>query len=241
MGVPDDAPLVRSLAGEHFDYRFAAGDTILPLEARINDRAYEIIRDALATDFSRRIAFDKFVDADHIQRLTGRRTGGGFVVGGKIFLTRALDPHEIAHVIAIEELGRPSDFFDEGLAVNFGGVRVTANQVEIFPSALRNFEIDAEVRSVFAGGRFPGSVREILTSRAFQALSFEVSYPVAGSFVKFLLHTRGLPALRTFFASSAQFDASADIEADLLGAFGAPIQSLESEWRSSLGLPEAAP
>lgn len=237
VGPPADAPLDRSLTSDHFDYHFAAGDTIRPEEARINDRAYEIIREGLETDFSRRIEFNKFFDADHIARLTGTRTGGGFVVNGRIFHTRALDPHEITHVIAIEELGRPSDFFDEGLAVNFGGLRVTDGEVTLFPSAQRNFDVDREVLSIFAGRRFDGSIRDILTSSAFDELDFEVSYPIAGSFVKFLLRTRGLDALKTFFARSRAGAGQASIEAELLTAFGAPAGTLEGEWRAALGLP----
>lgn len=237
LGPRSDAPLDRSLQSVHFDFHFAAGDTIRPQEARINDRAYEIIRDALQTDFSRRIEFNKFFDADHIERLTGRRTGGGFVIGGRIFLTRALDPHEIVHVIAIEELGRPSDFFDEGLAVNFGGLRLVGGEVTLFPSALGSFEVDREALSIFAGGRFTGSLREILTSAAFDAVPFDVGYPLAGSFVKFLLATHGLDALKAFFASSRSGDPLARIEADLVLAFGVPLDRLEAEWRTALGLP----
>jgi hypothetical protein len=236
-GPPSDAPLDRRLESLHFEFRFAAGDTVRPNEAAINDRAYEIIRDALETDFSRRIEFNKFFDADHIERLTGRRTGGGFVLGGRIFLTRALDPHEIVHVIAQEELGRPSDFFDEGLAVNFGGLRIEGGEVTLFPSALRNFEVDREALTVFASGRFSGSIRQILTSSAFQAQSFEVTYPLAGSFVKFLLRTRGVAAVRTFFQGASAFDSLAEIEERLQLAFGAPLDSLEAEWRAAAGLP----
>jgi hypothetical protein len=237
VGPPPDAPLDRRLLSEHFDFRFAAGDTIRPDEAAINDRAYEIIRDALETDFSRRIEFDKFFDADHIEQLTGRRTDGGFVLGGVIYLTRALDPHEIVHVIAQEELGRPSDFFDEGLAVNFGGLRVEDGEVTLFPSALRNFDADREALSVLFGGRFSGSIRQILTSASFEGLPFDVTYPLAGSFVKFLIRTRGVPALKIFFGGSSASDPLPAIEERLGLAFGAPLDSLEAEWRASAGLP----
>jgi hypothetical protein len=233
--VAPDAPLERTLLSEHFAFHFAAGDTVRPDEARINDRAYEIIRDGLETDFSRRIEFNKFRDPAHIERLTGRRTEGGFVAGGRIFLTRALDPHEIVHVIAIEELGRPSDFFDEGLAVNFGGLRLVQGEVTLFPSALRNFDVDREVRSVFAGGEFSGSIRRILASRDFDDLSFRVTYPLAGSFVKFLLETRGLDALKAFFARSRSTDSVEQIERELELAFGASLAALEAEWRSRIG------
>lgn len=234
---PPDAPLDRVLLSDHFEFRFAAGDTVRPEEARVNDRAYEIIRDALETDFSRRVEFNKYADADHIERQTGVRTAGGFVLGGRIFLTRALDPHEIVHVIAIEELGRPSDFFDEGLAVNFGGLRVVDGEVTLFPSALRNFDVDQEVRSVFAGARFSGSIRPILTSHGFDELSFEVTYPIAGSFVRFLRSTRGLAALKAFFAGASASDSLERIELDLEAAFGARLDVLEAEWRAAVGLP----
>jgi hypothetical protein len=237
LGPPPDAPLDRTLESVHFEFHFAAGDTIRPNEADINDRAYEIIRDALVTDFSRRIEFNKYFNADHIERLTGRRTGGGFVLDGQIFLTRALDPHEIVHVIAQDELGRPSDFFDEGLAVNFGGLRVEGGEVTLFPSALRNFEVDREALTVLASGRFSGSIRQILTSSDFDAMPFEVTYPLAGSFVKFLLRTRGPAAVRTFFQSASQFDPLPQIEADLEAAFGAPLDALEADWRADAGLP----
>jgi hypothetical protein len=237
VGPPSDAPLDHHLASLHFDFHFAARDTIRPNEAAINDRAYEIIRDALETDFSRRIEFNKFFDADHIERLTGVRTQGGFVQGGRIFLTRALDPHEIVHVIAQDELGRPSDFFDEGLAVNFGGLRVVGGEVTLFPSALRNFEVDSEALTVLASGRFSGSIRQILTSASFQSRPFDVTYPLAGSFVKFLIRTRGVAALKTFFAGSSAFDSLGEIEGRLEVAFGAPLDALEVEWRTAAGLP----
>jgi hypothetical protein len=237
VGPPSDAPLDRELESAHFEFRFAAGDTIRPNEADINDRAYEIIRDALVTDFSRRIEFNKFFDADHIERLTGHRTSGGFVLDGRIFLTRALDPHEIVHVIAQEELGRPSDFFDEGLAVNFGGLRIESGEVTLFPSALRNFDVDREALTVLATGHFSGSIRQILTTSTFEARPFDITYPLAGSFVKFLLRTRGPAAIRTFFQASTAADSLAQIEARLEAAFGAPLDVLEADWRAAAGLP----
>ena len=143
-------------------------------------------------------------------------------------------------MIAIEELGRPSDIIDEGLAGNIGGRRgQPGGEVTLFPSALRNFDVDREALSVFAGGRFPRSIRTIIATSAFDAESFEVSYPLAGSFVKFLLRTRGLTAVKAFFAASGVVDSREEIEAGLQAAFEAPAAVLEAEWREEIGAPPA--
>jgi hypothetical protein len=68
-----------------------------------------------------------------------------------------------------------------------------------------------------------------------------VSYPLAGSFVKFLLRTRGLDAVKAFFAGSGVADSRAEIEAALEAAFGASAAALEAQWRAEIGAPAAPP
>jgi hypothetical protein len=111
----------------------------------------------------------------------------GVTFGGlrQIHTTRKSHLHEIVHLVAAH-LGDPGSFFNEGLAIALasvegGSVRVP-RRVRL-PAALRKTTMSA-------------------LAERFDALDPAVAYPLAGSFVGYLVRVYGVPRMAAFFRAS---------------------------------------
>lgn len=98
----------------------------------------------------------------------------------QIHTTRRCHLHEIVHLVAAQ-LGDPGPFFNEGLAIALGRLGdVRAPTRARLPPSLRLFPMSA------------------LVAR-FDALDPEAAYPLAGSFVSWLVREYGVPRVAAFF------------------------------------------
>lgn len=59
-------------------------------------------------------------------------------------------------------------------------------------------------------------------------------YPLAGSFVSFMVDDRGMDNVKTFFRACSRDAQSADIEREFTGAFGVTLQDAETRWHNYL-------
>jgi tetratricopeptide (TPR) repeat protein len=82
--------------------------------------------------------------------------------------------------------------------------------------------IHQQAAAMIAGGRAPPL--EAVVGAGFSTLSGARAYTMAGSFCRFLLETRGADPLRRLYRSAGDF----------AGAYGQPLQVLETEWRAFL-------
>jgi hypothetical protein len=142
----------------------------------------------------------------------------GVTFGGlrQIHTTRRCHLHEIVHLVAAQ-LGDPGAFFNEGLAIALGSLQDGGLRVP---------------RRV----RLPGRLRKLTMSALaarFDTLEPEVAYPLAGSFVGYLVRTHGVPRVAAFFRASgysgvpraAAFEASFGMSLDEAGARWAGLRA----------------
>ena len=115
---PDPEVILEELTEQvetvHFIFHFAPGDQV---DAERQEAHHRWATGRLGVGLPQKIEYFKYRDRNHMQRLTGRFTNGWADPDG--FAVHAIQPanaHEAVHVYA-GLLGRPSDFFDEGLAV----------------------------------------------------------------------------------------------------------------------------
>jgi hypothetical protein len=120
--------------------------------------------------------------------------------------------------------------FNEGLAV--------AYQVDPVRGDMTPRWNNRHVHDVSAAWRRQGRLAglgQLLTNEQFRALDSQIAYPAAGSFVRFLIDTRGgVPAIKALFARSTFQDAPEVTRRNIEAIYGTPLDALEAAWHELL-------
>ena len=136
------------------------------------------------------------------------------------FPPRALG-HELAHVSARTMV---DNFL--GVPGRLGGLwynpALTEGVAEALAFAEEPLSVHETTRIALKASRVP-PLSELFSPLAFLTHNLSVSYSVSGSFLRYCLDTRGLPATRTWLSTL-----------DFEGAYGVPIEQVEQEWRAWL-------
>jgi hypothetical protein len=123
--------------------------------------------------------------------------------------------HEIVHLVAAQ-LGDPGPFFQEGLAVALSGSKWRGKTL--------------------AGVRLPATWRRqkisVLAAR-FERLPSEVAYPVAGSFVAYLIKTYGVSRVAAYFRACG--NAGAPRDDAFRATFGQGLDQAGAAWAEGRG------
>ena len=139
------------------------------------------------------------------------------------------DNHETIHLYS-SAIGRMTPLFNEGLAVAF---QVDPVRGDMTPR-WNNRHVHQIAASFRASGRLV-PLASLLTIEQWRALDSQVSYPLAGSFVRYLLDVHGgIAPLRRLFSGSTQADAPALVRSKFEAAYGRTIEVLEREWHAFL-------
>lgn len=141
------------------------------------------------------VRFIQYERPEEIAAVTGTYAAGvTFAAAREIHSVKHAASHEIVHLVA-SQIGDPGAFFREGLAVALtsGGKWYGKSIAKIARAAL---------------GGDAGSLSGLLAR--FEALDPQLAYPLAGSFVAYLIESHGLAPVVSFFsACRGRFDAVA--------------------------------
>ena len=94
---------------------------------------------------------------------------------------------------------------------------------------IRPRRLHAIARELAVAGRLP-DLEAVIETEGFARMDPEVSYPMAGSFVSFLLDEAGLPPFKSLARSSHHQDPVAKIREDFESAYGGPIDEWWARW-----------
>ena len=219
--------LSQSAASAHIDYLFSEGDGV---DAERQEAFHRWAVAELGIEVTRRLQYRKYRDRGHIGRVTGNLVDG--FANPPDFIAHSIyrfDGHEAIHVYS-GLLGRPSDFFNEGIAVAMAVDPLDNRFVPFWGS----IPIDIIARDLLRVGQLPSLRDGVITSEVFRRGNDQVTYPVAGSFVGHLLRTHPMGAMHAFFRSSTRDDSVTTIEARFAAAFGVSLTSAEASWRAFL-------
>ena len=138
----------------------------------------------------------------------GRYTGNGNTNGfaepelWRFHTIWPFDNHEVVHVYSAM-IGRPTDFFNEGLAVSFQ----TDPSRDDFAVRFNGVQVHDACRTYLASGVLPLPLSSYVTTAAFRAITDSVvSYRMAGSFVLFLADRFGMAAVEAFMRGATRDD-----------------------------------
>jgi hypothetical protein len=136
------------------------------------------------------------------------------LLAGRVDSVRAFHPHELVHAAA-GRLGMPPAFFAEGLAValSSGG-------------RWRGRDIDAVAQGALMGGARLEPLLEHFGAEP------DLDYPLAGSFVAFLLDSHGIEAMVEFLERCGPSPFT--FEESFRAAYGRTIANASLAWRARL-------
>jgi hypothetical protein len=179
------------------------------------------------------VEYRKYRSRTDMGRYTGNSSTNGFAEPEqfRFHTIWPWDNHEVMHVYTAL-FGRPSDFFNEGIAVSFQTDPVNQNFNVIF----NGVEVHAAARGYLRAGTLPQPISRYVTSNGFRGIqNEELSYRVAGSFVLHITERFGLPAVLQFFRQSTNRDESLDaIRVRMQLVFGTTLEEVEGGWLAML-------
>jgi hypothetical protein len=124
-------------------------------------------------------------------------------------------------------IGRPSDFFNEGIAVSFQTDPASGD----FTVRFNGQQVHDACRIYLQQGTLPLPLSRSVTTADFRKISDQVlSYRMAGSFVLYLTERFGLPAVLRFFATNNREESIDAIRARFQSVFGVPLDDVASDW-----------
>lgn len=215
--------LSESIVTSDYHFRFASGDAV---DAAWQESYHRWLHETLALPPTPRVEYRKYRDVRHMHRITGFNGNGWSEPDDLVLHTVwARDNHEIVHVVVNHHLGIPPGLFSEGVAV--------AHQVD--PQGRdrqprwNGRPLHAIARELAVAGRLP-DLEAVIETEGFARMDPEVSYPMAGSFVSFLLAEAGLPPFKSLARSSHHQDPVAKIREDFESAYGGPIDEWWARW-----------
>lgn len=212
---------------DNFIFRMSPGDSV-DVERQEAFHRWAVDQLALSTP---KMEYFKYRDVGQMAALTGESANGW--ADPDAFAVHSIFPwhnHETVHVYSAL-IGRPSDFFNEGLAV--------AMSVDPLGGSFRPSYSGAMSVHDWARGEGDNLLRiaDVVTTSDFRAVSEFVGYQTAGSFVAFLLQEYGNGSVISFFSSGQRDDSRGRIESSFQAAFGVTLAEAEESWRLFLGTP----
>jgi hypothetical protein len=227
--TPSGPPLTEIVTTAHFEFRHARDDRV---DAAWQEAFHEWATRELQVEVTRRIVYSKYLSPGHMLAL---HFGPGNVnawADPDLFTVHTIwptDSHEVIHLYA-STIGRMTSLFNEGLAVAF---QVDPIRGDMTPR-WNNRHVHDIAASLRTSGRLV-PLDDVLTLDAWRRLDSQVSYPMAGSFVRYLWDVHGgVAPIRALFAGSAQTDPPEVVRARFQAAYGRPLDALESHWHAFL-------
>jgi len=223
---PSDRALSERLESAHFVFHYSAGDSV---DAARQEAYHEWAVAQLGVSPAV-IQYNKYQSRAQMELLTGRGNSNAYadLAGGAIHTIWPTDNHEVVHLYA-GSWGFPVALFVEGLAV----AHQTDPSRNDFIPRWGGTAVDDLVRGLRALGLVP-SIDEIVETAAFRARDDGIMYPVSGSFVRFLIDTEGIGAMRQLFGEMSNDATLSTVRAAFLRTYGFTLEQAELRWIASL-------
>jgi len=226
---PSQTPLPVANESTNYRYHFAAGDRV-DAEWQESYHAWAIAQ--LGVRVPQKIEYYKYQSREDMGNHTGNYGTNGYAEPARfeIHTLWPTDNHEVVHIYTAL-VGRPSDFFNEGIAVAFQTNPATSR----FESMFNGQEVHQACAQYLQNGTLVVPLNRIVVTNDFRAVTDSVlSYRQAGSFVRFLIDRYGIGRVLEFFRISSRTDGIAAINERFQASLGVSIETAEGAWLTML-------
>jgi hypothetical protein len=212
----------------NFTFHYSAGDSVDPQH---EEAWYAWATTHVGVKSPQKIQYYKYTSTVQMQQITGMAANGwadppNFAVH-TIF---GWQGHEVVHVLTAL-VGRPSDFFNEGIAVS---MQVDVDAPDPTRALWNGTPLDAIARAALTGGRLP-YVQDMAETSSFRVIPDVDGYPWAGSFLQFLVTNYGMMRTLDFFRGGGGRDEPlSTIRSRFAQAYGVSLADADVAWRSYL-------
>lgn len=227
--APTQAPLPVSAESTSFRYHSGTGDSV---DSTWQEAYHAWATARLGVRVPQKIDYYKYRSRQEMGDHTGRYNTNGFAEPARfeIHTLWPTDNHEVVHIYTAL-VGRPSDFFNEGIAVAFQTDPPAGN----FESVFNGLSVHQACRQYLQLGTLALPLDRVVTTNDFRAMSDDVlSYRQAGSFVRFAIDTYGVNRVLEFFRTSSRDDNLSTIKQRFASAVGVSLESAEASWLTML-------
>lgn len=219
--------LTQMTTSAHYIFRSAPGDNV---DVAWQEQYYEWVIAALQLAPSPPLEYHKYRDRAHLKAITGRETNGFAEPGTMRFHTIwPIDNHEGVHTLVLQQIGHPPALFNEGVAVAHSTNLARGWLVPRWSGT----EVHQLAKNYAATGQLP-ALSSLLRSTGFFDFDTNITYPCAGSFVRYLIDSHGLPAFKSYVRTATFDDPAATTETRFEAAYSRPLSSIWDEWRDWL-------
>jgi hypothetical protein len=229
-GPSSAPPLPFAAESANFRIYYAPGDSV-QVERQEAFHAWAILR--LGVVVPRKIEYRKYTSRDDMGARTGTYNTNAYAEPAQftIHTLWSWDNHETIHIYTAL-IGRPSDFFNEGIAVAFqidplsGDFEPRFNGEQVHDAARRYRQL----------GLLVLPLSRIVSTSDFRGISDStLSYRKAGSFVAFLITRFGIDRVLQLFRTGTRDDALGTIRMRFEQAFGTTLEKAEADWLAFVG------
>jgi hypothetical protein len=224
---PSSQPLSQSLESPAYLFRYAPGDSV---DSSWQQAFHDWAVAALDVPVTKKVTYNKYLSRTHMGDLTGEYDANAYA-DPKTFTVHTIwasDNHEVVHLYS-SLFGSPVALFNEGLAV--------AHQVDPVHGDLtprwNMTPLHDHARSFRRQGMLV-ALGSLLASNDFRRFDSNVTYPEAGSFVRYVLDTYGLGSMKRFFALCRNTDSADTVRQQFQTAFGRSVTDVEHDWWAML-------
>jgi len=220
--------LSEHISSDHFDYYYSKADEDI-IDTAWQERFYSWLIDTLDLTLNTKLKYYKYRDVNHIKRVTGNRTNGFAEVGtNKFHSIWNIDNHECVHTIVTQVIGHPPALFNEGIAV--------AHQADYFqfPDFIPGWngqDFNQLSKDFHQNGDIP-PLGKLIGAHSFWDYNQNMTYPISGSFVHYLIDTYGLAKMKALIRISKFEDTSTKIRNDFFSIYSLTIDSAWTDWIS---------
>lgn len=226
---PSQTPLPVTAESASFRYHSGPNDSV---DTNWQEMYHAWATAKLGVQIPRKIDYFKYRSRQDMGDHTGKYNTNGFADPStfEIHTLWPTDNHEVVHIYTAL-VGRPSDFFNEGIAVAFQTDPPGGN----FESVFNGQPVHQACQQYLQLGTLVLPLDRVVTTNDFRAISDDVlSYREAGSFMRFVMDTYGTARLLEFFRISGRDDNLSTITQRFATAIGVPLETAESSWLSML-------
>jgi hypothetical protein len=196
----------------HFRF-FSRGEN--PVDIHKIEKFLVSLEQTLGHELAGQAQYFRYERPEDIAAATGSYAAGLTYAGAReIHTTERFHAHEVVHLLA-SQIGDPGPFFREGLAVALGDEGKW--QGKSVHRLAKDYARSLTLRGLMAG---------------FGGIDPQRAYPVAGSFVSFLIQKHGVLKVKELFASASRL--RGDETAKFASVFGQSLEDAEAEWRRAL-------